>query len=190
MSRNRRWRERQRLLEDLEPQLRDSAPWTANELDLISALLVSKTRKKFFSSHSKGYIQSIYGEVMMADAARIYSSRQYVLAFAHNSGNYCAMALGNKTLIYHNENLIGELKGSQLMAGNKCIAEIKSSDLGRRTYFVHDEELAERKTSRSEEKKVIDRMFEMVMEANIKGENIELLTAMIGVDVIHEYLNR
>lgn len=188
MSKSRRQKERLALLDMIKMDLDNPAPYDVGELDLVSSEIHSNTKKKFFSRLKHGQLQSIYGEPIIGFAARIYSARQYVLVFAHEKADYCAMGLGNKTMLYKGEDLLGEVRGNDLYVGNKTIAEVKRTSQKVKSYYVEGKEFAQRNILNGKEVRLIDRMFQMVMEKEFTSKNIDLFTAYMGYDVIMEHI--
>lgn len=188
MSKSRRRKERLALLDVVRQNMNNPAPFDVAELDLLSLEILSSTKKKFFSRLKQGQLQSIYGEPIFGFAARVYSARQFVLVFAHDDQDYCAMGLGNKTMLYKGLELLGEVRGSDLLVGSKSIANVKSSGQKVKSYFVNGEELAQRFLLNGTDTRLIDRMFQMVMENEITAENVDIFTAFMGYDVIMEHI--
>ncbi len=91
-------------------------------------------------------------------------------------------------MLYKGEDLLGEVRGTDLYVGNKTIAEVKRMSQKVKSYYVDGKELAQRNILNGKEVRLIDRMFQMVMEKEFTSKNMDLFTAYMGYDVIMEHI--
>lgn len=185
MSKNRRFRERRVLLEQLATEWDISAPsWNRAEADILSAQIESKVKRKLFSRIIRGRLQTIYGESFIEFAGRTYSRSQYIVVLKFEKGDLTIMGLGRRAFLYDGENLIGEFHEGRLKSGRQLIGKIsRSKDGMARIYEINDEDVARRRLL-NRDSVVTDRFFEMVMTNKIGESDFMTFSGILGYDVI------
>lgn len=182
MSRNRRNRERLALLAHLKSLNIDRAPWTKNEVDLLSARVETKAKKRFFSKSLEGYAQTIYSEPLLPFAASVYSSNQYILCFTTNKQNYTLMALGKVVEAFVGDQKVGAFHRNDLVVNGKVLASIQRERGTYKTIMVEGKDLGHINTNVKSDR-VTERKMEMVMDGAIDGQNMALFTLLLGYDL-------
>ena len=179
MSRRRRLKEQKLILSELRALNIDRAPWKKHEIDLLSAKLEYKVKKRLFSKWVEGYAQTIYSEPVLPFTARVYAHDQYILCFTTNNQHYTLMGLGKLVEAYIGHDKVGAFQRNDLISNGKVLASIQPEGNRYDTILVEDRDLGHINPE-SKGELVTERKMEMVLDEVIDGSNLGVFTLVLG----------
>ena len=166
------------LLDMLGRMDENAAPWLPPEIELLSARIEGKSRKKFFARLWNGTLQTVYGEPLIAFAARIFTEKQYISVWKTTSTHYGLISTGRQVQVFVNNKACGMIVDGELIGYQFGTGRIRSTVGGMQAIQIDTSDLAIFR-SRGDRSNVTDRFFEMLADNDITEKNLHAFSLLL-----------